>query len=622
MNGLNGVADRVEKGDDVNRMVKTLLQARQQEKNFIMRGDESYLKENADKIQELLEQASATKEKFKQKTNRDQMDAVTASVNEYKTAFHEYGTLTTKKQETMELMRTRAREALEQAEAIRTDQKKQLAEARAKGGNTAEDIAFMNDKMVKADDANRMIKWFLDARKNEKEYIISGGLEKWSDTVQERINQILSLSQDLKARFKQELNIRQIEKVMAGILAYQDQFKHFMELTKQQAEYEDNMLEAARVAQKECEDARADQKAKMESQMTSAKSLIGLIIVAGILLGMGLAFVITRGITKPINLIISDLNDGSDQVASASAQVSSASQSLAEGASEQAAAIEETSSSLEEMSSMTKQNADNAGQANALMREATQVVGKANETMGELTKSMSQISQASEETSKIIKTIDEIAFQTNLLALNAAVEAARAGEAGAGFAVVADEVRNLAMRAAEAAKNTSGLIEETIKKVGNGSDLVAKTNEAFQEVSTSTGKVGELVGEIAAASQEQAQGIDQVNQAVTQMDKVTQGNAANAEESASAAEELNAQAENMRGAVGELVKVVMGAAANNNNHNSGVHRPALHSNIGHRAALPSTLKKKNKPSSVPATTSRQEVRAEEVIPMDEDFSEF
>jgi methyl-accepting chemotaxis protein len=288
---------------------------------------------------------------------------------------------------------------------------------------------------------------------------------------------------------------------------------------------------------------------------------IGLILV--LLLGIGMAYLIVSSITKPIRRVVDGLAEGADQVASASGQVSGSSQQLAEGASEQAASIEETSSSLEEMSSMTKQNAEHAGQANKLMSETSDVVVKANQSMDKLTVSMAEITKASEETSKIIKTIDEIAFQTNLLALNAAVEAARAGEAGAGFAVVADEVRNLAMRAAEAAKNTANLIEGTVKKIKDGSELVQETSADFSQVAASAGKMSELIGEISAASTEQAQGIDQVNKAVNEMDKVVQTNAANAEESASAAEEMNAQAENMKNFVAELVAIVDGSGNRN-----------------------------------------------------------
>ena len=282
------------------------------------------------------------------------------------------------------------------------------------------------------------------------------------------------------------------------------------------------------------------------------------ILVGCILLGISLVLVyfFGRSISKPIARVVDGLANSAHQVASASAQLSSSSRHLAEGASEQAASIEETSSSLEEMSSMTKQNAGNADQANKLMAETRETVSRASHTMDMLTTSMVEISKASEETSKIIKTIDEIAFQTNLLALNAAVEAARAGEAGAGFAVVADEVRNLAMRAAEAADTTANLIEGTVKRVKEGSELVAKTDEGFHAVVATVGKSGELVGEISAASLEQAQGIEQVNRAVSEMDRVVQQNASSAEQSASASEEMSTQAERMKDFVGELVGMV------------------------------------------------------------------
>jgi methyl-accepting chemotaxis protein len=206
---------------------------------------------------------------------------------------------------------------------------------------------------------------------------------------------------------------------------------------------------------------------------------------------------------------------------------------LSDAASDQAAALEETSASLDEMASMTMRNASNITEANSLMNSAKQAIQKANAAMTDLTVSMKQIASSSEQTQKIVKSIDEIAFQTNLLALNAAVEAARAGDAGAGFAVVADEVRNLAMRATEAARNTSELIDDIAGKVKGGDSLVTVTNGAFQQVTTSSAKVVELMAEVAAASQEQSQGIDQVNRAMAEMNQVTQQNAASAEELAS-----------------------------------------------------------------------------------------
>ena len=346
---------------------------------------------------------------------------------------------------------------------------------------------------------------------------------------------------------------------------------------------------------------------------------IGLLAVTGILA----VTVARKSFVKSISSVINGLTQISLAISEALDSFSSSSQTLAEGSSQQAASVEETLSFLEKMSSMTKQNASNAEQADSLMKQTNQVVNKANTSMGQLTTSMQEISKASDETSKIIKTIDEIAFQTNLLALNAAVEAARAGEAGAGFAVVADEVRNLAMRAADAAKNTAALIEGTVKKVSDGTMLVKTTNDAFKEVANNAKKVGELVGEIAAASTEQAHGIEQVNIAVTKMDKVTQQNAATAEESASASEELNEQAEEMKSFVADLAAMVGGNAAGSQGRSATLRHPKA---AGHtRQAFPKALivvKKSAKGRSMTFNRAKH-VHPDDIISMDEnDFKDF
>ena len=268
-------------------------------------------------------------------------------------------------------------------------------------------------------------------------------------------------------------------------------------------------------------------------------------------------------------------------------QVSSASQSLAEGAGEQAASLEETSSSLEEMSSMTKRNAENAQKANDLAKQARSAADKGVGDMQAMSAAMEAIKISSDDIAKIIKTIDEIAFQTNILALNAAVEAARAGEAGMGFAVVADEVRNLAQRSAQAAKETAAKIEGAITKTAQGVELSGKVAETLNEIVTKARQVDELAAEVAGASHEQTQGITQINTAVGQMDKVTQSNAANAEESAAAAQELNAQAAAMKECVAELLHLVGGghaadlSAAPHHANGDGPARPALKAPVSH-----------------------------------------
>lgn len=279
------------------------------------------------------------------------------------------------------------------------------------------------------------------------------------------------------------------------------------------------------------------------------------------MLGLGIAFVIAKSTNRMLRRIADTLGVGAAQTASAASQVSSSSQSIAQGASEQAAALEQTTASLEEMSAATRQNADTASQASALSGEAHKAASKGNEAMGKMSSAIGQIEKAAQETAKILKVIDEIAFQTNLLALNAAVEAARAGEAGKGFAVVAEEVRSLAMRSADAAKNTGGLIEGSVSAARNGVQITTEVAKILEEITATATKVNSLVNEIATASGDQAKGIEQVNTAVGQMDSVTQASAANAEETASASEQLSSQAIQMQNMVNELLMLVNGVSA-------------------------------------------------------------
>ncbi len=403
----------------------------------------------------------------------------------------------------------------------------------------------------------------LQLRRHEKDYLLRGDEThvRQADNIRARMT---GKARSVPGAYRGEYSTA-LESYRRNLAELVGQDRKVGELAESMRAGTDRIQPAAREIENK---ARESAEVNSRSVLATAKSrsetatILGVVALAlGVLIGVIVIPSVTRSITRPVTQVIEALTSGAEQVASASYQVAESSRQMAEGASEQASSLEETSASLEEMSSMTKQNADNARRASSMANDARTSAEKGRDAMLRMTDAISRIKDSSDKTAKIVKTIDEIAFQTNLLALNAAVEAARAGEAGKGFAVVAEEVRNLAQRSAEAAQTTTTLIEDSQRNADNGVAVSTDVAKILKEIADGVEKMTLLIGEVSAASNEQALGIEQVNTTVSQMDKVTQTNAANAEESASASEELTAQAKELTEAVRILKGIVMGGEA-------------------------------------------------------------
>ena len=567
--GMKGVEDRVDKADDVNRLVRFILEGRVQEKNFMLRKDQKNVDAHGAVLKEIYAQVAKTSGKFNDQANKDQMTEVAASVKAYDEAFARYVALEKDKTEKMAAMRKSAKEALSVTEELRTGQKEQLAKLLASG---LADRDAIEDKVKKADDANRMIKLFLDARKNEKEYILSGdpAYLKLNNEALETIHEQID---DLKTRFHNAENIAQLDMVHDNLVNYQDQFKLFAGFMDQQAKAEAGMLASARAADKVCRAARADQKAKMLSEIDN-DTLMSLISSAfALVFGLLAAYFLTRAITGPVNLgvtfakrmsqgdftrtleidqkdeigvlaaalnnmviklreVVAEVGNATDNVAAGSEELSASAESLSQGATEQAASIEEVSSSMEQMASNISQNAENAKETDGLANKAAADAKGTGQAVTQTVDAMRTIAEK-------ISIIEEIARQTNLLALNAAIEAARAGEHGKGFAVVAAEVRKLAERSGTAAGEISELSSSSMA-------VAEKAGEMLAALVPDIERTAALVQEISAASNEQNAGAVQINQAITQLDTVIQQNASASEEMASTSEELSSQGQQLQ----------------------------------------------------------------------------
>ena len=294
----------------------------------------------------------------------------------------------------------------------------------------------------------------------------------------------------------------------------------------------------------------------LENQSTASRTIGLAMMLIGTTIGIVISLLIVTNVRKRLSNVCSNMISGAKEVSSASGMISSSSQSLADGATHQASSVQGTTTAMEEISASARQNAENAKGANKIIVETESKVTTGVESMKQMTIAMESIKESSTEISKIIKVIEEIAFQTNLLALNAAVEAARAGEHGKGFAVVAEEVRNLAQRSATASKDTSELISSAVKRSNEGGQIAGKAADDLREIAEGIKKARINISEITSASQEQAAGVENVNSSIMDIDRVTQGTAADSEETAAASEELNAQSEKLFDMVENLSFIV------------------------------------------------------------------
>jgi methyl-accepting chemotaxis protein len=354
-------------------------------------------------------------------------------------------------------------------------------------------------------------------------------------------------------------------------------------------------------------------------QLDEIRNITILIIAVSIVLIVIISFFFSGSINKSLNTAITGLSSSAEEFSTAAVNLSDSSQQIANGATEQASSIEETTSSMEELASMVRQNLQNAKEATTLADRASSSSKDGYGQMEKMLESMKDINKSSDQISKVIKIIDDIAFQTNILALNAAVEAARAGEAGMGFAVVADEVKNLANKSAEAAKETSAMIEDSIKKTEDGFQLATRLAEVFKEIMTSSAKVTEMVKEVEMASTQQDTGINQVNKAIIQFDEVVQSNAASAEETASSAEELLAQVQSLNQLMLELRAIVKGKKV----YDEAVRTQVIGDNKSRQKAVPAKKREylpspKQKLETHKPVDKKKEMTPEKLIPFDED----
>jgi methyl-accepting chemotaxis protein len=418
-----------------------------------------------------------------------------------------------------------------------------------------EQMADAVDKRLAASGAaGYLVQLFWQVRIEEKNFVkgVAGADEK----VRAGLNDIKGKIAELKSMFKGEEHLSQIKSMEQAVGTYEKAFDRFTAMTQKQKEALKKMSQKAQAAVQGCMNARNRQMSAMLKGMDRAQWLMGSAGLAAVVIGLFMAWLINRVISKPLREVMGNLDQGTTEVKQAAKYVTINSDNLAKGTSHQASSLQETSAALEQMASKTEGNADNARQAKELADQAKTAVESAAQNMAKVADAIQDLAQSGNEIAKIVGSVEEIAFQTNLLALNAAVEAARAGEAGAGFAVVSGEVRNLAGRASQAAQDTQALIATTVEHIKQCSSQVEQAQHSFELVNDTSAKQAVFIAEIADSSAEQNEGITQIKQAVVHIDEVVQETAAGAEESAAVAHTLNDQVAKLENVI-DLIHIML-----------------------------------------------------------------
>jgi len=541
-------APEVHVASDIFRVAN---QARYDVRAFTMQDNENALanaKKGFAELQKFLTEAEALGKKYELKALLEQQGIASKSLEVYMSSVERGEKILAKKKESDKILVQAAPIIIENIEAyihsVKQNQVDELKETAIYKDRVIERI----DKIIAAD---VMMQIVAEARVGGQRALVRNDADMMLKAIN-RFPDLYKSVQDLIAQTRNPKTIEILRTIESQSKAYQAALKELAfvidETKKDNAIRIKSAAEVIAAAEavvniglKNIDELSTESDASLDT--ASVVMIVGLILA--VLMSIVVAVFIIRSIVKIVTESIKSLSEGTNQVVSASEQISSASVSLAEGASSQASSVEQVSATIEQATASNNQNAENSREANLLAQHSNDAAKVGNQRVVELMGAMEQITASSQKISRIIKTIDEIAFQTNLLALNAAVEAARAGEHGLGFAVVAEEVKNLAERSAGAAKEITGIIEASIDQVKAGTEVANKTKESFTEILNGIKKTSDLIGEIAISAKEQAEGMNQIATAMGSVDQITQQNASASEEPAAAAEELNAQALSM-----------------------------------------------------------------------------